>query len=264
MRCTVLILTMLALCNGFAFSKKATSKKRAFSPNSSDVRVTSATTALASSPRGLSAKSPLFRSGSSLKQMTDSKKKLNSELYSTSSGIENSDEDSRSSITVKPTTTIREKLSKISNIASMLCVIDCTVLPTVTVLLPLIGLGASPAQAKWLHELGHSVAIYFVLPVGGLAATMNSLSAKNPYLSSLAAIGLSMIYAANGHGGPILSKLPHDLRHALHCGTLLHRATNIIGCACLLSSNYFAHKLSCTHDHGDGGHSHSHSCCDHE
>ena len=62
------------------------------------------------------------------------------------------------------TTSIRERISKISNVASMLCVIDCTVLPVVTVLLPLIGLGASSAQAEWLHEFGHSVAIFFVLP----------------------------------------------------------------------------------------------------
>jgi hypothetical protein len=47
----------------------------------------------------------------------------------------------------------------------MLCVIDCTVLPIVTVVLPLIGMGvSSPEQAKFLHELGHSVAIFFVLP----------------------------------------------------------------------------------------------------
>lgn len=142
-------------------------------------------------------------------------------------------------------TNIREKLSKISNVASMLCVIDCTVLPIVTVLLPLIGLGASSAQAKWLHEIGHSIAIYFVLPVGGLAATMNYLSSKSRLFASIAAIGLSMIYAANGHGGPILSMLPHKLAHSLHCGTLLHKTVNIIGCACLLSSNYFAHKLGC-------------------
>ena len=60
---------------------------------------------------------------------------------------------------------IRQKLLNISNIASMLCVIDCTVLPIVTVVLPLIGMGvSSPEQAKFLHELGHSVAIFFVLP----------------------------------------------------------------------------------------------------
>lgn len=59
---------------------------------------------------------------------------------------------------------LKERLLKISNIASMLCVIDCTVLPIVTILLPLVGLGASAAQAKWIHELGHSVALFFVLP----------------------------------------------------------------------------------------------------
>ncbi len=105
--------------------------------------------------------------------------------------------------------------------------------------------------------------------VGGLAATMNYLSSKNAFLSSLAALGLSLIYAANGgHGAPLLSMLPHDLAHNLHCGTVLHRSVNIIGCALLLSSNYFAHRLSCNHDHGghghghDHSHDHSHSCCD--
>ena len=55
-------------------------------------------------------------------------------------------------------------LLKISNITSLLCVIDCTVLPLVTLFLPLIGLGVSPDQGKWLHELGHQVALCFVLP----------------------------------------------------------------------------------------------------
>mmetsp|Transcript_8708 Transcript_8708/g.10985 ORF Transcript_8708/g.10985 Transcript_8708/m.10985 type:complete len:244 (-) Transcript_8708:485-1216(-) len=151
-------------------------------------------------------------------------------------------------------TGVREKLSRISNVASMLCVIDCTVLPVVTILLPLIGLGASSDQTKLLHELGHSVALFFVLPVGGLAATMNYLSSKNVFLASLATLGLTLIYAANGHGGPILSLLPHELACALHCGTILHKSVNIVGCALLLSSNYFGHRLSCNHDRG--------GCCD--
>ena len=108
---------------------------------------------------------------------------------------------------------------------------------------------------------------YHTIPytVGGLAATMNYLSSKSTFFASIALLGLSLIYAANGHGGPILSLIPHDIAHALHCGTVLHRVTNIIGCACLLSSNYFAHRISCDHDHHGGGcnheydHSHDHS-----
>jgi MerC mercury resistance protein len=59
--------------------------------------------------------------------------------------------------------TTSRRLVSLANVASLLCVIDCTVLPVVTILLPLLGL-AAPSQVVWLHEFGHSVAIYFVLP----------------------------------------------------------------------------------------------------
>lgn len=146
----------------------------------------------------------------------------------------------------------RSRLSKVSNIASLLCVVDCTVLPIVTVIFPMMGLVASPARMHWLHELGHAIAMRFVIPVGGFAAFMNYLSHKMPLLSLPALMGLSLIYLANGHGGPILSRLPHELAHSLHCGTVLHRMTNIIGCALLLGSNYVSHRASCSHDKSCG------------
>ena len=72
----------------------------------------------------------------------------------------------------------------------------------------------------------------------------------------MAGLGLLMIYAANGHGGPILSHLPHQLEKDLHCCTFLHKGVNIMGCAMLLGSNYYAQKLvGCSHDHQGGG------CC---
>ena len=153
----------------------------------------------------------------------------------------------------------KERLQKISNIASIICVIDCTVLPAVTIFLPILGIAASAEQAKWLHEIGHSIALWFVMPVGGLTAAMNYISHKRAKLSAMAALGLTLIYAANGHGGPILSRLPHHLAHNLHCGTWLHRATNLLGCACLLGSNYLSHKLGgCSHNHIGGSCSHDH------
>ena len=174
---------------------------------------------------------------------------------------------------------IRERILEISNFASLLCVLDCTILPIITLALPLLGVGASDSTAKWLHELGHSAAIFFVLPVGGLATVMNFLNHKKKELLSLALVGLTFVYAANGHGGPILSLLPHELAHSLHCGTMLHRVTNILGCACLLTSNYLGRQIAgcgskdCGVDHGTkdingdheacaghgGGHSHTHS-----
>lgn len=290
MKCTLLILTMLSCSHGFAFSKKIHIQKRTLTSfvnnynnynnrnddNNIGKKSNSNTKSSSSSARRATRTSTTTDSFSSLSKQKSNKnnRKKNhaSSLFSSSQGLHSNNDNEVTKTTTAATTdkgeqglmkSIGEKLAKISNIASMLCVIDCTVLPVVTVLLPLIGLGASPAQAKWLHELGHSVAIFFVLPVGGLAATMNYLSSKNAFLSSIAVLGLSMIYAANGHGGPILSRLPHNVAHSLHCGTLLHRSVNIVGCACLLTSNYLAHRLGCDHDHGHG-HSHSDSCCDHD
>ena len=106
---------------------------------------------------------------------------------------------------------------------------------------------------------------------------MNFLNHKKKSLLALALLGLSLVYAANGNGGPVLlmlnKLLPGKLAHDLHCcGSTLHRLTNMSGCACLLSSNYLSRKIggcSVPHDHdhgsdcsecGDGdGKSHSHS-----
>jgi len=152
----------------------------------------------------------------------------------------------------------KERLLKLSNIASILCVIDCTVLPAVTIFLPVLGVAASD-RAKWIHDIGHSIALWFVIPVGGCAATINFLTHKRAKLSAMAALGLTLIYAANGQGGPILSRLPHHLAHSLHCGVWLHRTTNLLGCAFLLGSNYLSHKLGgCAHNHIVGGCSHGH------
>ena len=74
-------------------------------------------------------------------------------------------------------TSFKERLLKASNWASFLCVLDCTILPLITVILPLFGIvAASPAQMEWLHEAGHALALWFVLPVGGLATTLNYVS----------------------------------------------------------------------------------------
>jgi hypothetical protein len=53
---------------------------------------------------------------------------------------------------------------QLSNLASILCAIDCTVLPLMTVLLSFLGLAEQPHRWEWLHVAGHQVAMYFVLP----------------------------------------------------------------------------------------------------
>jgi len=156
---------------------------------------------------------------------------------------------------------LKENLLKVSNWASLLCVLDCTILPIVTFILPLFGIvAASPAQMEWLHEAGHQVALYFVLPVGGLATTMNYTQHKKFWITAIGWLGLLAVVSANAgchfvHDipGPVGHFLHHWL-HVLHHG-LIHRVTNLTGCFLLISSNYLSHKQgtckdpACTHDH---------------
>jgi len=178
-----------------------------------------------------------------------------------------------------------DRVRKISNFASFLCVLDCTLLPIITVALPLLGvlnLGSSQLQA--IDNLGHSLALYFVLPVGGLTTTINYISHKKKWISSLAIIGLTMVGLANSHihihhwptlfGGTISLNWIGSVLHAIQgCGTSpWHRIVNVSGCAFLLGSNYLSQQQDgCAHsDHGgDCGHNHDHShdhgeeSCDH-
>jgi hypothetical protein len=137
----------------------------------------------------------------------------------------------------------KDKLLKVSNYASALCVLDCTILPIVTIVLPLFGIvAASPVQMEWLHEFGHSVALYFVLPVGGLATTMNYLySHRKLWIAALGWSGLALVLVSNAgcglaHGmpGAVGSFLDHWL-HVLHHG-VTHRVVNLAGTFLLVST----------------------------
>jgi hypothetical protein len=166
---------------------------------------------------------------------------------------------------------------KVSNFASFLCVLDCTLLPLVTVALPLLGvmnLGASQLEA--IDKLGHSLALYFVLPVGSLTTVINYLSHKKKYISALAFLGLVMVGLANSHTHvhhwPALGPVSLDwIGSALHkiqgCGTSpWHRIVNVSGCAFLLGSNYWSQQQDGCAAHGiaGGGDCHNHGAgCNH-
>lgn len=158
-------------------------------------------------------------------------------------------------------TSFMEKLLKVSNFASLLCVLDCTILPFVTIILPLFGIiAASPAQMEFLHELGHQFALYFVLPIGGLATTMNYTQHRKLWISAIGWIGLALVVASNA-GCHLAHGLPGAVGHWLHhwleyiAHGVVHRVTNLTGCFLLLFSNYLSHKQgscsdpACTHKH---------------
>jgi hypothetical protein len=159
-----------------------------------------------------------------------------------------------------------EGLLRASNFASALCVLDCTVLPLVTFLLPLLGLvSMSPARTEWLHELGHRIALCFVVPVGATATAANYWRHRRARIAAPGVAGLLCVLAANAGctvshharhlllpGGALLGRVLHRVAH--HGAA--HRLVNLAGCALLVTSNVLsrrqegcAHGPACDHEH---------------
>jgi hypothetical protein len=143
---------------------------------------------------------------------------------------------------------IYNQIRQLSNFASFLCILDCTLLPLVTFLIPLLGfLKLGGHQLEWIHQMGHSIALLFVLPVGSLSTLLNYPSHRQPWIVALAAVGLVSVAMANTHSLPVIGHI--NFFHSFHHG-MLHRVVNMSGCALLLTSNYLSHR-----------HSKSKNCC---
>ena len=113
----------------------------------------------------------------------------------------------------------------VSNLASLLCVLDCTLLPLVSMAIPALsfgagilpssssatggggsaGLAASSALSHLnahLPGISHGIALRFVLPVGTLTAATNYVFGHRRVRFALASmLGLSLIYLANSSVG---------------------------------------------------------------
>mmetsp|Transcript_24334 Transcript_24334/g.50964 ORF Transcript_24334/g.50964 Transcript_24334/m.50964 type:complete len:506 (-) Transcript_24334:78-1595(-) len=126
----------------------------------------------------------------------------------------------------------KERLVDVSNLASLLCVLDCTLLPLVSMAIPALswGMGFATGSATTaaaaaaattttgsnsfilttalssflahLPAVSHGIAIYFVIPVGLLTTIVNYFFGhKEVRFSSLSLLGVAMIYAANSCSG---------------------------------------------------------------
>jgi hypothetical protein len=144
------------------------------------------------------------------------------------------------------------------------------------------------AQLELLNQLGHSLALYFVLPVGTVTSLINFSSHRKRRILSLAGVGIFLVGIANAHfhhlpaavasltSPTLVQSVERVLSAVQDCGGSAspnvipwHRITNVAGCAMLLSSNYLSQQQQgCAyhdhHDHvgggGEHGHNHSHDC----
>ena len=158
----------------------------------------------------------------------------------------------------------KERLLDLSNLASLLCVLDCTLLPLVSIAIPALSWGVGlilgstatvtavpptlSAFLAYLPVLSHGIALYFVIPVGLLTTVINYFFGHKEVKFSMAAlIGVGLIYAANssvGVGIPsvdawlqstgIAAGTMHDHGGHVHnfCGAVVGAATNMRAHTC--------------------------------
>eukprot|EP00581_Thalassiosira_minuscula_P012925 CAMPEP_0183720954 /NCGR_PEP_ID=MMETSP0737-20130205/13429_1 /TAXON_ID=385413 /ORGANISM="Thalassiosira miniscula, Strain CCMP1093" /LENGTH=474 /DNA_ID=CAMNT_0025950911 /DNA_START=62 /DNA_END=1486 /DNA_ORIENTATION=- len=175
-------------------------------------------------------------------------------------------------------TTWKERLVDVSNLASLLCVLDCTLLPFVSIAIPALSWGmelvtgtsaVASTTAPWLSSflsalpaISHGIALYFVIPVGLLTTLVNYFFGHKEVRFSLTSLlGVALIYVANSHVGvgiPGVDAWLHSvgiasssagISHGHHahvhdtCGAALGAATGMMSHTC---PEGLAHRLTNT------------------
>ncbi|CEM32767.1 unnamed protein product [Vitrella brassicaformis CCMP3155] len=144
-------------------------------------------------------------------------------------------------------------LSEFATLASILCALDCTVLPAFMATVPILGL-ASPDKFAALHALSHKLALYVMVPIGAMAVGSNYAQHKRFPLALWGVLGVAAIFAAHVDVASVLVGVPASIALWIHSK---HQLISVFGAANLIASNYYSHQL--THDHDEHGH-----CCDHK
>ncbi len=199
-------------------------------------------------------------------------------LYqSTSNTMQSSQEASSSNVSIDNNNngSWKERLLDVSNFASLLCVLDCTLLPLVSIAIPalswgvgfIIGSGgastavppALSAFLAYLPVLSHGIALYFVIPVGLLTTVINFFFGHREVKFSMSALfGVALIYAANSSTGVGIPSIDawlqstgivaggvHDHAGHVHnaCGAVVGAATNMLTHTC---PEGWAHRMTNT------------------
>jgi hypothetical protein len=142
----------------------------------------------------------------------------------------------------------QSRLGRVSAVASILCAVDCTVLPALLVIVPALNIAG--ASSAGLHEISHLVAVWFVAPVGGAALTANWFQHRRNWVGVWGLSGLLLVLFANLHLPH--GFLPSPMYRMVHG---FHSLISLAGCALLLSSQWYSTRLlqnagrCCDHKH---------------
>ncbi|CAD2099188.1 conserved Plasmodium protein, unknown function [Plasmodium vinckei lentum] len=183
---------------------------------------------------------------------------------------------------------INVDFNKISSIASLLCLIDCVLIPVLTILLSLFSLikhyfissnGLNPLNAEGsVHgnaPIGHhdhdswhifmeKVALFFMMPIITITTVINFYKLRNVPLLMSALTGMTLFIISHAHI-EFSNDSINDIIEVLHIPLAL------LGAAFLLSTNYASHKLlkeknldhCCKYDHIKSYENSHHHCHHH-
>ncbi|SBS84279.1 conserved Plasmodium protein, unknown function [Plasmodium ovale curtisi] len=141
---------------------------------------------------------------------------------------------------------VKLNLNKISSIASLICLIDCVLIPIITVVLSLINV-VSNSQSdhghtsednhhpEW-HEAVEKIALYLMTPIISLTTIYNFSQLRNIPLLLFALIGIALFVLSHAH-------IDFNSENVNTFFKRYHIPIAIIGAICLVSTNYVAHEM---------------------
>ncbi|KJP87501.1 hypothetical protein AK88_02805 [Plasmodium fragile] len=143
---------------------------------------------------------------------------------------------------------IKSNLNNISSIASIICLIDCILIPLITVLISIydVVIGSQNGHSSggdddhdhahgW-EEIVERIALYVMTPIISITTIYNFIQLKNMYLLLTTLLGIALFVLSHAHinfGKENVNKFIKSV----------HLPMAIFAAICLIGTNYVAHKL---------------------
>lgn len=87
-------------------------------------------------------------------------------------------------------------LSRVADVATIICIIDCTVFPLLLMILSVLDI-ANLHSLEFVHGWSHWITMFIVLPIGTIAVVANYLRLRVGKLLLWGAFGLTLIFVSH-------------------------------------------------------------------
>ncbi|SCO67660.1 conserved Plasmodium protein, unknown function [Plasmodium vivax] len=143
---------------------------------------------------------------------------------------------------------IKSNLNNISSIASIICLLDCVLIPFITVVISIFNVvnGSENGEAQvedhhqshhhgW-HEIVEKIALYVMTPIISFTTIYNFVQLKNFPLLLTTLIGITMFVLSHAH-------IEFSSPSVANIFKKMHIPMAILAAIFLVSTNYAAHQL---------------------